>query len=76
MMETQTLRWLYVALMAAGALTFWLLSRTPKRVPGLEYMIALLIPVWSGAVYLAMRHPLFLQSGLQPPGHLAPVQDV
>lgn len=44
-METQTLQWLYVALMAAGALTFWVLSCTPKRVPGLEYMIALLIPV-------------------------------
>lgn len=45
-METQALlRWLYVALMAAGALTFWGLSRNPRRVPGLEYLIALLIPV-------------------------------
>ena len=53
-MEIQTLQWSYVALMAVGAATFWLLSRTPKHVPGLEYMIALLIPVWSGGVYLAM----------------------
>lgn len=46
--------WSYVILMAAGAFTFWMLSTRPARVPGVEYMIALLIPVWSGAAYLAM----------------------
>jgi bacteriorhodopsin len=40
--------------MAAGMLVFWAMSRSPKGVPALEYMIALLIPVWSGAAYLAM----------------------
>jgi bacteriorhodopsin len=50
----QLLIWGYVALMGAGALAFWMMSRRPAGVPGLEYMVALLIPVWSGAAYMAM----------------------
>ncbi|ADI13311.1 hypothetical protein [Truepera radiovictrix] len=43
-MDTQTLLiWLYVGLMAAGMLVFWAMSRSPKGVPALEYMVALLI---------------------------------
>ena len=54
-MEAQTFFiWAYVFLMGAGALTFWAMSRRPAGVPGLEYMVALLIPVWSGAAYVAM----------------------
>ncbi|MCU0627340.1 MAG: bacteriorhodopsin, partial [Gemmatimonadaceae bacterium] len=44
----------YVLAMAAGALTFTLLARRPRGVPHYEYMIAIMIPVWSGAAYLAM----------------------
>jgi bacteriorhodopsin len=44
----------YVIAMAIGALTFALMSRRPRGVPGYEYLIAFAIPVWSGAAYLAM----------------------
>lgn len=44
----------YVVAMALGALTIALLSRRPRGVPGYEYLIAFVIPVWSGAAYLAM----------------------
>jgi bacteriorhodopsin len=44
----------YVIAMTIGALTFALMSRRPRGVPGYEYLIAFAIPVWSGAAYLAM----------------------
>lgn len=44
----------YVGAMAIGACLFALMSRRPQGVPGYEYLIAFIIPVWSGAAYLAM----------------------
>lgn len=44
----------YVASMAAGALLFIAWSRDPKGVPVWEYLVAAIIPVWSGLAYLAM----------------------
>ncbi len=46
--------WIYVAAMALGALTFFVMSRDPRGVPQSEYLIALAIPVWSGLVYTAL----------------------
>lgn len=46
--------WFYVACMAAGAVLFAVWSRDPKRVPQYEYVVAILIPVWSGLAYAAM----------------------
>jgi len=46
--------WFYVAAMAIGALHFWSLSRNPKGVPQHEYLVAILIPIWSGLAYMAM----------------------
>ena len=45
---------IYVASMAAGALLFVAWSRDPKGVPHWEYLVAAVIPVWSGLAYLAM----------------------
>ena len=44
----------YILFMAAGALLFFAWSRNPKGVHQTEYAVAILIPVWSGLVYLAM----------------------
>lgn len=53
-MTSETWLWLYVALMAAGALLFYVWSRDPRGVPKHEYLIAIAIPVWSGLAYAAM----------------------
>ena len=44
----------YVLSMAAGALLFVVWMRDPRGVPRWEYLVATIIPVWSGLVYLAM----------------------
>lgn len=44
----------YVACMAAGALLFIAWMRDPRGVPQWEYLVATIIPVWSGLAYLAM----------------------
>lgn len=44
----------YVVSMAAGALLFITWSRHPRGVPVWEYLVAAIIPVWSGLAYLAM----------------------
>ncbi len=49
-----TLLLLYVACMAAGALLFAVWARNPRGVHREEYLVAILIPVWSGIAYLAM----------------------
>ena len=49
-----TLLWLYVAAMAAGALWFFRWYHDPRGVPRAEYLVAMLIPVWSGLAYTAM----------------------
>ena len=49
-----TLHFVYVACMAAGALLFITWMRDPRGVPTWEYLVAALIPVWSGLAYLAM----------------------
>ena len=46
--------WAYVACMAAGALWFARWYHDPQGVPRAEYLVALLIPVWSGLAYTAM----------------------
>ncbi|MBD1850296.1 bacteriorhodopsin [Leptolyngbya sp. FACHB-711] len=54
-MDWQTvMHWSYVAVMAIGALYFWILSRNPKGVPQYEYLVAIFIPIWSGLAYMAM----------------------
>ncbi len=45
---------IYVASMAAGALLFLSWMRDPKGVPVWEYIVAAIIPIWSGLAYLAM----------------------
>ena len=54
-MDLDTLLYaVYVASMAAGALLFVTWMRDPKGVPTWEYLVATVIPVWSGLAYLAM----------------------
>jgi bacteriorhodopsin len=53
-----TLHLLYVACMAAGALLFAAWARHPRGVHREEYLVAILIPVWSGIAYLAMAFNL------------------
>lgn len=53
-MTSELWLWLYVALMAAGALLFYTWSRNPRGVPQVEYLLAIAIPVWSGLAYTAM----------------------
>lgn len=48
------LHWFYVGTMLLGALLFFIWSRDPRGVPRYEYLIAIFIPLWSGAAYLAM----------------------
>lgn len=48
------LYFLYIACMAGGALLFLSWMREPKGVPVWEYIVAAIIPVWSGLAYLAM----------------------
>ena len=49
-----TLHWIYVAVMAASALYFFLLSRDPKGVPNYKYLIHIFVVVWSGLAYTAL----------------------
>ncbi|MEC3884220.1 lactococcin [Halobacillus litoralis] len=49
-----SLHWIYTFVMLAGALTFLYLSRNPRGVPKYEYVIAIIIPSWSGAAYLSI----------------------
>ena len=53
-MSDSLLHAIYVGAMTLGAITFAIMSRRPRGVPGYEYLIAFMIPVWSGAAYLAM----------------------
>jgi len=46
--------WLYVICMSAGALLFFSWSRNPSGVARYEYVIAMIIPIWSGLAYMAM----------------------
>lgn len=46
--------WLYVALMAAGAILFVVWSRNPRGVPQSEYLVAAFIPIWSGLAYFTL----------------------
>ncbi len=52
--EFVTLHWIYVAVMAAGAIAIIYMSRNPKGVPKLDYFVTLLVPVWSGIAYTSM----------------------
>ncbi len=58
MTTEQTYLYIYVACMAAGALLFSIWARDPKGVHREEYLVAILIPVWSGLAYLAMASGL------------------
>ena len=44
----------YIAAMAGGALLFLAWMRDPRGVPVWEYLVAAIIPIWSGLAYLAM----------------------
>ena len=55
-MDPTVLYTLYILCMAAGALLFFAWSKNPKGVHEAEYTVAILIPVWSGLVYLAMSY--------------------
>ena len=46
--------WIYVGAMAAGALWFFRWYHDPRGVPRAEYVVAMLIPIWSGLAYTAM----------------------
>ncbi len=52
--EFVMLHWIYVAIMAAGAVAVAIMSRNPKGVPKIDYLIAFLIPTWSGIAYTSM----------------------
>lgn len=52
--EFITLHWIYVATMAAGAIAITVMSRNPRGVPKIDYLITFLIPVWSGIAYTSM----------------------
>ncbi|PYZ96712.1 lactococcin [Alteribacter lacisalsi] len=55
MNETEVLLyWIYVAVMASGAITFAVWSRNRKGVSRVEYLIAFMIPTWSGLAYMSM----------------------
>ncbi len=49
-----SLHYFYALVMLTGALYFFYLSRRPKGVPNYEYLVAILIPLWSGAAYLSI----------------------
>ena len=54
-MDFETLLlWIYVGAMAAGALVFLRWYHDPRGVPRAEYVVAMLIPIWSGLAYTAM----------------------
>lgn len=48
------LYWFYVIVMAAGAIIFITWSRDPRGVPQYEYLIATVIPIWSGLAYMSL----------------------
>ena len=48
------LHWIYVVVMAGGAALFYVWYRDPRGVPRGEYLVAMLIPIWSGLAYTAM----------------------
>lgn len=54
MSYSMALHLIYVGCMAAGALLFAAWARNPRGVPREEYLVAILIPVWSGIAYLAI----------------------
>lgn len=54
MLPESTLHWIYVAIMAAGALIFLAWSQNRRGVPKEEYLIAMFIPIWSAAAYIAL----------------------
>ena len=45
----------YIAAMIGGALLFYSWSRDPRGVPPDEYVVAILIPIWSALAYIAMK---------------------
>lgn len=54
MMLENTLLWVYVAAMAIGALILFVMGRNSRSIPREEVLIAVFIPIWSGAAYLGM----------------------
>lgn len=58
MLSPDPLYLFYVICMALGALLFFVWSRDPKGVHREEYLVAAVIPIWSGLAYLAMAYGL------------------
>lgn len=48
------LHWVYVAVMAASAIAFLLMSRNPKGVPPYKYLIHTFVVIWSGLAYASL----------------------
>ena len=48
------LLWFYVIVMAIGAVSFYWLNRKNTKIPRMEYLIAIMIVVWSGTMYALM----------------------
>lgn len=53
-MSETTMYGFYVGVMVIGTILFLAMSQNRRGVPKVEYLIAIFIPVWSGAAYLAM----------------------
>lgn len=49
-----SLLWIYFAIIFIGAIYFYLLSKDLRGVTKYEYVIAIIIPSWSGAEYLSI----------------------
>ncbi|APH03280.1 bacteriorhodopsin [Bacillus weihaiensis] len=49
-----TLHYFYVFVMLSGAFYFYTISKKTEGVPKYEYLVATLIPLWSGAAYLSI----------------------
>ena len=45
---------IYVIVMLAGCITFLVLARNPLNIPKIDYLIAAIIPLWSGLAYLSV----------------------
>lgn len=52
--ETIILHWIYVGVMLLGSLIIAIMSKNPKRVPKIDYLISFFIPVWSALCYMSI----------------------
>ena len=48
------LHWFYVLVMLSGVIAVVIMSRNPKKVPKIDYLITAIVPIWSGLAYMSM----------------------